>query len=431
MNKKNKKEKVEVRGTKNILESMSGTEALTLLKSLNSDCIINIADIWELEEMKKRQELLDMHPYEMWQGKNGKWYTYLPDNQKGRVQRERTTQKAIESLVVDYWRKQEENPTIENVFTEWNDRRLKNKAISKATHLRNKQIFDRFYSSFGKKRIKTVTSDEFADFLEEQIAKYNLTAKAFSNLKSITKHFLIRAKKRKLINYSVEELFYDLDVSDSSFRKVIKEDYEEVFDDKEMNRMMEYLMENLDTKNIGILLMFLTGIRVGELVTLKHSDFDGNICKIRRTETRYLTDDGYVYDVKEFPKSAAGVRNVIIPDDYKWLCDKISALNPDGEFIFTDDTGKRMTTNCFRRREERNCKKLGIFCKSPHKIRKTYGSILLDNNVDKRLIEDVMGHSNISVTEGHYHRNRKTIDRKSIILSSIPEFQSKDAIKNA
>lgn len=151
---------------------------------------------------------------------------------------------------------------------------------------------------------------------------------------------------------------------------------------------------------------------------------DGNICKIRRTETRYLTDSGYVYDVKEFPKSAAGVRNVIIPDDYKWLCDKISMLNPDGEYICTDDTGKRMTTNCFRRREERNCKKLGIFCKSPHKIRKTYGSILLDNNVDKRLIEDVMGHSNISVTEGHYHRNRKTIDRKSIILSSIPEFQS-------
>ena len=36
---------------------------------------------------------------------------------------------------------------------------------------------------------------------------------------------------------------------------------------------MEYLEDNLDIRNLGILLMFLTGIRVGELVTLKHEDF--------------------------------------------------------------------------------------------------------------------------------------------------------------
>lgn len=51
-------------------------------------------------------------PFAIAEGKNKKWYTYLPDDQKGRVQSERTTQKAIESLVVDYWRQQEENPTI-------------------------------------------------------------------------------------------------------------------------------------------------------------------------------------------------------------------------------------------------------------------------------------------------------------------------------
>ena len=58
-----------------------------------------------------------------------------------------------------------------------------------------------------------------------------------------------------------------------------------VFSNEEMPLMINYLKNNLDAKNIGILLMFATGIRVGELVTLKHDVFDGNTFKIRRTET--------------------------------------------------------------------------------------------------------------------------------------------------
>ena len=92
--------------------------------------------------------------------------------------------------------------------------------------------------------------------------------------------------------------------------------------------MLKYLEKNLDAKNIGILLMFATGIRVGELVALKHDVFDGNTIKIRRTETRYLGEDKkYVYDIKEFPKSEAGVRTVIIPKDYEWLCAKELSKN--------------------------------------------------------------------------------------------------------
>lgn len=70
-------------------------------------------------------------------------------------------------------------------------------------------------------------------------------------------------------------------------------------------------------------------------------------------------------------------------------------------------------------------KKLDIYKKSPHKIRKTYGSILLDHNIDNRMIMEQMGHIDITCTENHYHRNRRNLDAKSQILSSIPELQAK------
>ena len=123
----------------------------------------------------KRKELLEKHPYKIWQGKDGKWYTYLPDDKKGRVLKKRTSQKAIEDDVIAYLKTELENPTITEVFNEWNDRRLELKKISDATHLRNKQVFNRHYKEFGNQRIKVISADDFDRFLEEQIPLHNLT----------------------------------------------------------------------------------------------------------------------------------------------------------------------------------------------------------------------------------------------------------------
>lgn len=376
-----------------------------------------------MEDMK-REEVLKKHPYKIWHGKDDKWYTYMPDAQKGRTLKKRTTQKEIEDIVIQYWKTEAENPTIREVFKEWNDRRLELKKISNATHLRNTQIFNRHYKEFGDRRIKSIDADNIEEFLEQQIPQHDLTAKAFSNLKTVTRGLLKRAKKRKLITFNVEELFQELDVSETDFKKVIKEDYEEVFNETEMPIIIEYLKSNPDMLNLGILLMFVTGARVGEVVSLKHEDFERNSFKVRRTETRFLgKDNNYVCDVKEFPKSQAGVRTAIIPKDFSWLARAIQRQNPFGEYIFVKN-GKRISAQAMRMRLNRICQKLGIHHKSPHKIRKTYGSILLDNHIDNKLIMEQMGHTDILCTEEHYHRNRRSVDQKSRILSSIPEFKA-------
>ena len=396
---------------------------MEILRFIINIGIIDISDVQNSIEAMKREELLKKHPYKIWQGKDGKWYTYMPDNQKGRILKKRTTQKAIEDIVIQYLKMEAENPTIREVFKEWNDRRLELKKISNATHLRTTQVFNRHYQEFGDRRIKSIDADNIGEFLEQQIPRYNLTAKAFSNLKTVTRGFLKRAKKRKLITFNVEELFQEIDTSETDFKKVIKEDYEEVFSEEEMTTIIGYLENNPDMMNLGILLMFVTGARIGEVVSLKHDDFNGNNFKIRRTETRFTDENGkYVHVVKEFPKSQAGVRTAIIPKDYEWLVKAIKLQNPFCEYIFVKD-GKRISTQAMRMRLKRICQKLDIYHKSPHKIRKTYGSILLDNHIDNKLIMEQMGHTDILCTEEHYHRNRKSVDQKSLILSSIPEFK--------
>ena len=372
--------------------------------------------------MKTRAEYLSKHEYKIWQGKDGKWYTYLPDEEKGRVLKKRSTQKEVENVVIGYYKAIENEPTIRELFTEWNDRRASIGKISQATHMRNQQIFNRHYSALGSVKITSVTEYDISEFLEEQIFKYNLTAKAFSNLKSITKGFLKYAKKKKIITLSVDNIFADIDVSEVDFKVNIKEDYEMVFDESEMPKMLEYLEKNCDMRNLGIMLMFVTGVRVGELVTLKQSDLLDSAITIRRTETRFIgEDEKYHYEVKEFPKSKAGVRTVAIPTGYLWILKKMKLMNPFGEYVF-EEKGRRLNTQNIRNRLKRVCKKVNVYPKSPHKIRATYGTILLDNNVDKKMVMGQMGHADILVTEQHYHRNRRNIDNKVKILDNIKDF---------
>ena len=405
------------------MEKISDRE---LLNYALDNGILDIALLQDKINMQKREELLKKHTYDIWEGKDGYWRTYLPDKEKGRKLLKRKNRKDIEDMVVSYFKKESENPTVRETFEEWNDRRLRLGKIGNATHQRNRNFFNRHFKKMGERRIKSISEDEWGDFLEEQIPEYDLTAKAFSGLKGVTKGFLKRAKKRKLIDFNVEEMFSELDTSDTDFKKVIKEDYQEVFDEQETDTMIKYLESHLDLSNIAILLMFVTGMRIGEVVCLKHSDFDGNAIKIRRTETRYRGENEKKYHVeaKDFPKTKAGARTVIIPKDYEWLCDRIRITNPFGEFVFARDE-ERVTAQSVRMRLRRLCDKLKIYHKSPHKIRKTYGTILLDNNIDERLILGQMGHASIGTTENHYHRNRRTIEKKSDILSSIPDLKAR------
>ena len=153
-----------------------------------------------------------------------------------------------------------------------------------------------------------------------------------------------------------------------------------------------------------------------------------NAISIRRIETRYIDPDtgDYIQAVKEFPKTPAGQRTVLIPDMFSWIYDKINEINPDGEWLLMRK-GERLYTYHIRNRLYRICEKLGLSRKSPHKVRKTYASILLDNKVDSKMVIGLMGHTDINTTKVHYYRNRKGMDKKLAILNSIPDLNLMNA----
>lgn len=389
--------------------------------------IIDAARISAEVEMAKRKELLKKHPYKVWQAKNGRWCTYFYNRDGTRVLVTRKDREDLYDWIVEYVKEQEDNPTVSEIFRAWLNWKLELNKISKSTYNRYEYVFSRSYDEFGKRNIKNLSPEDFRDFMEEQIPRFNLTAKGFSNLKTVTKGLLKYAKRHHYIDWNYTYMLDDIEVSDRDFKKNLKEDYEEVYSDEEMKLIIDYLVSNLDQTNMGLLLVFITGLRVGELSTLKPENIEDDCITVRRTETKWKDQDGkWHIEVKEFPKSEAGWRTVVVPSEWKWLLKRLKMLNPWGEWIFTRVSGrfkgKRMDVKTFEYRLTLINKRLGIYHKSPHKIRKTYCTILMDEGMDDNFVTQQMGHTSILVSENHYHRNRKSIDEKQKKLDGISDL---------
>lgn len=391
-----------------------------LLKYLIENDKINLIEIKQEIELNENKRLLKEHRFNIWQGKNGKWYTYLPDEKKGRVQRERNSRQDIEEMIISFYRKKEENPTIMELFYKWLHRKIENMEIEESTYTRYKIDFERCFSDFGKIKIRDVTEIDIEDFLKKCVHEKSMSRKAYSNIRTLMYGIFKYAKKMKFIDYDIKSIIDDIDFSKKEFAKNIKEDIEQVFFEKEEKNITSLLCENPDIINLGILLMFKTGLRVGELCTLKYSDISGNTISVRRTETMFKDrNTGEIhYDVKEHPKTDAGIRDVIIKNDSLWILKKIRQLNPFGEFLF-EKNGERIRSYVFRNRLYTDCRKTNAVVKSPHKVRKTYGTKLYNSNAPESLICGQMGHTDISCLKKYYYFNRNTEEEKTNEINKI------------
>lgn len=399
--------------------SMSDAE---LLKFAIENGILNEELVRQQIEMQRRKELLEKHPYEIYMGKDGNWYTYLPYDE-GRKKIKSKSKIDIQNKVISFWQKKEINPDIQTLFLNWVDEKLARKEIGKSTYDRYTIDFNRYFGDICRMKIKSIDEVCLEDFIRDSIAKYNMTSKQFSNFRTLIYGLFKYAKRKRYINFSVTYMIQDMDISSRAFCKSVKRPEEEVYNLDEKETMEKYLMNNLDIINLGLLLIFKTGLRIGELSTLKIEDVKDYTIFVNRTETKFKDENGKTtYGIKAFPKSEAGIRFAIIPYQYEWILDQILEYDRTSGFLF-EKNGKRIKSYSFRRRLRYICEaKMHMTVKSPHKIRKTYGTILLDGKVRESTILETMGHADIGCTKGHYYYDRRGIEDKRRELSNLAEL---------
>lgn len=368
--------------------------------------------IKELQNIVDAQTYLSKHNYKIWQGNNGFYYTYLPDIVKERILLKRKSESDLMKAIIDFYKC---HNTVCMLFEEWLEYKQLYRLIKEPSVIRYENDYRRFIygTDFGNTEVANVTEEMLEKFIISAIFDNNLTAKAFSGLRTILIGMFKYAKKRKYTTISVTNFFGDLELSPNMFRHVVKNDEDEVFTDFEVRQISNYVKEHPTIRNLGVLLAFHTGLRVGELTALTPDDIDweNHILLINKTEIKIKDKETgkYTYAVSDQGKTENSTRNVVFTASAEWVLHQILKINPHGTYLFENPEGKRIRGTTMNKRLHGICRALGIKERSIHKSRKSYATQLLDAGVGDALIISQLGHSDILTTRKHYYRNSHTL----------------------
>ena len=219
------------------------------------------------------------------------------------------------------------------------------------------------------------------------------------------------AKRRGYTSISISTFFKDMELSRKVFTNKIKSKESQIFSQEEIPIIINWLKEHPSVQNYGIILTFQTGIREGELVGLKYSDIVGKVIHIQRQEIKYKDKETNINirEIVEYVKTEAGNRYIILPPQALETINNIRKLNPFGEYMMMKGD-KRISAQSFNDYLYKACDGCGLPRRSMHKIRKTYGTTLIDNGAEDSLIMSQMGHSNIETTRKYYYYANKSMD---------------------
>ncbi|MCQ2505754.1 MAG: site-specific integrase [Lachnospiraceae bacterium] len=381
-----------------------------LLNYLSSQYKIDLDAVQSELDMLKNTKYREMHTGAIWEGKNHKWYTYIGEDRKTRKLVKRNSEEDLEEFLTEYYKSLVETPTFEMVFHKFIERKKERGEIRLSSYDRYINQFKKYFLKNEKakklinKKVSFIDADDLDECLYPSIKALNMSSKEFNAMCGIVRGVMKYAVQKRYSSFNVTTYLDSFDRPKNGFRSTKKSPKEESFSISETNLLLEYLLKEGDVRSLGLVLLFETGLRVGELAALKKSDVNDDLISVTRTEIHYKNEatGKNKIDIEDFTKTDAGERQVTVRELGKAVLAQLLARNPESEWLLTDDDGKRICESGFRRKIYRACDAVGIPRRSPHKIRKTYATNLIYSGVNEEVVKYLMGHSDISTTRRSY-----------------------------
>jgi integrase/recombinase XerD len=140
-----------------------------------------------------------------------------------------------------------------------------------------------------------------------------------------------------------------------------------------------------ERNNLILDFLLYTGIRVNELVNIRHCDYKNKSFKVLGKGNR--------------------VRHALCPDFL------VNCFDPNREdFLFTTKRGRKLTTTQIRLIINHKTRISGIKKNiTPHTFRRSFATLLNSEKCDLTTIQKLLGHSHITTTASYIHNDYETI----------------------
>lgn len=281
--------------------------------------------------------------------------------------------------------------TIDTLINEFTEYLLIDKKYSENTINSYKNDLKKFQNYFINTTIGNINEQKIKEYLKNLNKENNETktiSHNISTLRSFYKFLLIEKK----INKNPME-WIELPKIKKTLPKTLSID--------DINKLLDFkLKDSFSYRNKAMLeLMYSSGLRVSELVNVKINDIDNELCVIRvmgkGNKERIIPIGDYA--IKYIDIYSKEHRNKLIKKQYN-------------DYLFLNNHGKKMTRQGFFKIIKNIAKIQNIKTEfSPHTLRHSFATHLLNGGADLRSIQEMLGHSDISTTQIYTHVSKELL----------------------
>lgn len=329
--------------------------------------------------------------------------------------------------------------TLNDIYNIWENVK---RGLKDNTFQNYKYMYNQFVrSEIGESKISVLKKSDIRRFYNSLIDNRGLKVATVDSIHNII---------HQIIELAVEDGYLRQNVCDNALKELKAS---RQFDNKKRkalsSRETELLLDFLDKSSTYshwypiISVMLGTGMRVGEITGLRWQDidFENNYISVNHTLVYYNHVHGGCYFGINTPKTKAGERTIPMIEsvreallrekEYQRECGITSKSQIDGmkDFVFVNRYGtvqNQSTLNRAIRRIVRDCNQQ-IFDKSNnyrnlillpkfscHTLRHTFTTRLCESGINIKVIQSVLGHSDVSTTLDIYADCTKELKQREL-----------------
>lgn len=284
---------------------------------------------------------------------------------------------------------------IASIWLQKNECRFKESTVVRYENLLKLYIFP----AMGEKKVSEITNTFLESVCEQLLLcggekKQGLSVKTVSDVFSLLRNILSSFSE-----------FQSIYFQNINIRK-IKPSFKEfrILSQNEQEKLCKYLYENLDERNMGILLCLFSGIRIGEICALKWGDIslEEQIVDINKTMQRLQikNKERKTEIIISSPKSECSIRKIPLSSE---LIQLLKKMKKEGEcYVLTGKRKKYLEPRTMQNYFKSILKKCNIKDANFHSLRHTFATRCVEVGFDVKSLSEILGHANINITMNRY-----------------------------
>ncbi len=176
----------------------------------------------------------------------------------------------------------------------------------------------------------------------------------------------------------------------------------EIMNRTEQAKLIQFLYNNMNISKAGIYLCLFTGLRLGEICSLKWADIDqeSGLLHVNRTVQRIESKEGPAKTtlLETPPKSVFSKRDIPISDT---LLSMLTEFRQEGQEYFLQKN-KPMEPRTYQNHFKKYLEEINVPNYNFHILRHTFATNCIDSGMDVKCLSEILGHSNVQITLNRY-----------------------------